>query len=598
MSFKSNSFFGLIIRLSDHITVLRKRQLIILFILSFIASFAEVISLGAILPFLSVLTNPEKVFYYPSLKPLIAFLHFSEPKQLIFPMTLAFSLAVIFSGVMRLILLSFQTRLSFSLGGDFSYKIYRNSLFQPYILHTKQNTSQIITGLTKASGLVSSVIMPIFTIFSSGLILIMIFGTLLAIDSKVSFLAFAGFSGVYVIINQIMKSRLKRESIRINNESVHVLKSLQEGLGGIRDVLIDGTQNTFCEIFKNADTPSRKSQANIAIIAGSPRYFIETLALVLIAAFSYSLTNEHGNLLSAIPILGALALGAQRMLPILQQLYVSITTMRGAEASILTAIDLLDQPIPKSANTFSDKPIKFDSQFSLNNIYFQYDTDLPFIINNLNLTIERGERIGLIGSTGSGKSTILDIIMGLLKPTSGNLEVDGIPINETTTRSWQMHISHVPQSIFLADTNIYSNIAFGVPESQIDYQRVKEVAQKAQIASAIESWSNDYNTVVGERGIRLSGGQRQRLGIARALYKKSDVIVFDEATSALDSETENDVMNAIESLSKDLTIIIVAHRVSTLKNCSKIIEFEKGHIKRIGTYQEILNNSNIPVLNH
>jgi ATP-binding cassette subfamily B protein len=418
----------------------------------------------------------------------------------------------------------------------------------------------------------------------------MILGALLAIDSKVSILAFAGFSGFYIAINQIMKGRLKRESIRINNESVHVLKSLQEGLGGIRDVLIDGTQNTFCEIFKNADTPSRKSQANIAIIAGSPRYVIEAIGLVLIAVFAYSLTKDLGNLVNAIPVLGALALGSQRMLPMLQQLYVSITTIRGAEASIRTAIDLLEQSIPKSADTRNVKPIIFNNEFSLNNISFQYDSNLPLILNEFNLTIKKGSRIGLIGSTGSGKSTILDIIMGLLEPNRGHLAVDGIHINQTNNRSWQMHIAHVPQAIFLADTSIYGNIAFGVPENQIDHQRVKDVAKKAQIASTIESWNNDYNTFVGERGIRLSGGQRQRLGIARALYKNADVIVFDEATSALDSQTENDVMNAIEGLSEELTIIMVAHRVSTLKNCTKIIEFEKGEIKRIGTYKEIINN--------
>jgi len=590
MSKDSHSFYTLILRLWVHITLKRKRQLMVLFLLSVLTSFAEVISLGAVLPFLSVLTTPEKVFYYSSLKPFILFLHLTEPKQLILPITLAFTIAVILSGMMRLLLLSVQTRLSFSLGGDFSYKIYRNSLFQSYLVHTKQNTSQVITGLTKASGLVSSVIMPIFTIFASGLILIMILAALLAIDSKVSILAFAGFSGFYIVINQIMKVRLKQESIRINNESVHVLKSLQEGLGGIRDVLIDGTQNTFCEIFKNADTPSRKSQANIAIIAGSPRYVIEAIGLVLIAVFAYSLTKDLGNLVNAIPVLGALALGSQRMLPMLQQLYVSITTIRGAEASIRTAIDLLEQSIPKSAGTKNVKPIIFNNEFSLNNISFQYDTNLPLILNDFNLTIKKGSRIGLIGSTGSGKSTILDIIMGLLEPNRGHLEVDGIHINQTNNRSWQMHIAHVPQAIFLADTSIYGNIAFGVPENEIDHQRVKDVAKKAQIASTIESWNNDYNTFVGERGIRLSGGQRQRLGIARALYKNADVIVFDEATSALDSQTENDVMNAIEGLSEELTIIMVAHRVSTLKNCTQIIEFEKGEIKRIGTYKEIINN--------
>ena len=216
---------------------------------------------------------------------------------------------------------------------------------------------------------------------------------------------------------------------------------------------------------------------------------------------------------------------------------------------------------------------------------------LPDVLRQLNINIPKGSRVGFIGTTGSGKSTLLDIVMGLLQPTEGTIKIDGQVVTVENKRAWQAHVAHVPQSIFLADSTIEENIAFCVPKGQIDRQRVRHAAQQAQIADSIDTWPEKYKTIVGERGVRLSGGQRQRIGIARALYKQADVIIFDEATSALDSETEQAVMLAIESLSQDLTLLIIAHRLTTLRTCSQIVELEEGTLKRIGTYQSIMNQS-------
>jgi ATP-binding cassette subfamily B protein len=235
--------------------------------------------------------------------------------------------------------------------------------------------------------------------------------------------------------------------------------------------------------------------------------------------------------------------------------------------------------------------LRFQKQIKLNELSFRYAPNTPWVLNNINLTIARGSRIGFIGTTGSGKTTLLDIVMGLLQPTEGTLEIDGKPVTLHNQRSWQVHLAHVPQAIFLADSTIEENIAFGVPRDQINHVRVTQAAQKAQIADIIETWPARYQTFVGERGIRLSGGQRQRIGIARALYKQADVIIFDEATSALDNETEQAVMRAIEGLSEDLTVLIIAHRLSTLKNCTQIVELGGGGIRRIGTYQEVVSHS-------
>jgi ATP-binding cassette subfamily B protein len=286
-----------------------------------------------------------------------------------------------------------------------------------------------------------------------------------------------------------------------------------------------------------------------------------------------------------------MVMGAQRLLPVLQTIYSSVSTIDSSRHSFQDVLDLLNQPLPFYANQPPATPMSFRKEIKLNNISFQYGVETSLALNGINLILTKGQSIGFVGSTGSGKSTLLDIIMGLLRPTSGTLAIDGVTITEENYRAWQAHIAHVPQAIFLADTSIAENIAFCSPDEQIDYARVRQACQKAQIAQTIESWDEQYNTLVGERGVRLSGGQRQRIGIARALYKKADVIVFDEATSSLDNDTESTVMEAIEDLGDEITMIIVAHRLTSLKNCTQIVELEDGQITRMGSYSDIIDQS-------
>jgi len=285
-------------------------------------------------------------------------------------------------------------------------------------------------------------------------------------------------------------------------------------------------------------------------------------------------------------MLGVLALSGQRLLPVLQQAYSAYSTIKGSKSSFEDVLNLLDQPLPEYADQPLPEPIPFAKEIKLNNLNFRYSEDSPWVLKNVNLSLKKGSRIGFMGITGSGKSTLLDIVMGLLPATEGGLMIDNQTINNQNRRAWQAHIAHVPQNIYLSDSTIEENIAFGIEKELIDHQRVKKAAQQAQIAELIEQWEGSYQTFVGERGIRLSGGQRQRIGIARALYKQADVLMFDEATSALDSETEREVMEAIESLGKEMTVLIVAHRLTTLKSCDKVVSIGKNNIT-IKTYKEI-----------
>jgi ATP-binding cassette subfamily B protein len=559
-----------------------------------LASFAEIISIGAVLPFLAVLTAPDRLFNNPAFEPVIKMLRLTEAHQLLLPLTLIFAVTVFFSGALRLLMLWVSTRLSFAMGADISIGIYRRTLYQPYAVHISRNSSEIINSIsTKANSVINYAIIPLLTLISSSTMLVIIVLALFAFDPIIALSVFGGFGFIYATILGITSRKQLADSRCIARESTQVIKSLQEGLGGIRDVLINGSQAAYCQLYQNADIPLRKAQGNNFFISNSPRYGIEPLGILLIAVLAYILALQPNGIVRTIPVLGALALGAQRLLPVMQQAYASWSNVQGGWGSLLDVLELLDQPLPDDVDRQIVKPLSFNNQIELKNLSFRYGSQGPWVLRNLDYTIPKGSRVGFIGPTGSGKSTLLDIIMGLLPATEGAIMVDGEPVTTSTLSAWQDHIAHVPQSIFLADSTIEENIAFGVPRDAIDHVRVKEAALQAQIAETIETWPKKYQTFVGERGIRLSGGQRQRIGIARALYKKADVIIFDEATSALDNETEEAVMQSIEALSGKLTILIIAHRLSTLKNCTQIVELGNIGIRRNGSYQEIVSTKNI-----
>jgi ABC-type multidrug transport system fused ATPase/permease subunit len=577
-----------LVNLWNNISLKRKKELTLLIVTIFISSLAEVISLGAVIPFLGVLTNPEKLYNLDILKPFFSFFSIQNSKDLLLPITIFFSTTIIFSGIMRFISLWLQTNLSFAIGADISTSIYEKTLFQSYTVHVSRNSSEIISSIsTKVNTVISYVIMPFVTIINSIFMFFMIIGFLTFVNPYIAIISFSGFAIIYGIIILFSRKNLSNHSKIVSIQSDQVIKALQEGLGGIRDVLIDGTQNIYCETYKKADLPLRKSQAAITIIGTSPRFGIEALSMVLISFLALDLTRR--GLDTAIPLLGSLVLGSQRLLPIMQQAYGSWTSLQGSLSSLTDILNLLNQPMPLKIDQNSIRPINFEKSIDFINVSFTYNENNSFTLNNISFNIKKGDRIGFVGTTGSGKSTILDIIMGLLVPTEGKIEIDGCPITAKNYRNWQSHIAHVPQSIFLSDSTILENIAFGVPSSKINSEEVVNAAKKAHIHDTIIELNEGYLTRVGERGIRLSGGQRQRIGIARALYKKADVIILDEATSALDNLTEQDVMSSIDQLEDNLTIIIVAHRITTLKSCDKIIELTNGQICFIGTYIDFIN---------
>jgi len=570
----------------------RRQQFIGLLFLMVLASLAEVLSIGAVFPFLGIIASPDQALKIPGIRLFSEAFQLNNASDLLLPVMIFFILAVIISGVIRLVLLYANNRYSYAVGADLSLDIYRRTLYQPYAVHISRNSSEVINAISgKTAMVIGSILVPVMALISASILFFGVLLAILAINASIAIGVSLIFGVIYYFILRFTRSTLQKNSECIARESSQVIKSLQEGLGGIRDVLLDGTQEVYCKIYERADLPLRLAQGDNAFISASPRYLIEMIGMILVACLAFYL-NQGGDKNGAefvIPVLGVLALGAQRLLPVLQQGYSSLAIIRGAKASLSDVLSMLDQPLPDKSTYLSSDLTAFNKNIILQNLEFSYSKDAQLVLKKINLEILKGQRIGFIGTTGAGKSTLLDIVMGLLIPSGGSLVVDGQSIDEKNIRMWQRQIAHVPQSIYLADSSIEENIAFGVPIEDIDHDKVRLAASQAQISDVIESWPLQYKTKIGERGIRLSGGQRQRIGIARALYKQAKVIIFDEATSALDSDTEETVMTAVDGLHKDLTVLIIAHRLTTLKNCDLIVELEHGTIKRVGQYSNLVN---------
>lgn len=591
MAGPDESILKLLKRLWHHFERRRQRQFVLLLVLTVFTSFAEIFSLGAVLPFLAVLTDPEMLFGNAYVQPVISMFGITTPKGLILPFTLAFGAAALVSSGMRFMQIWANVRVSFEAGADLSISLYRRTLYQPYAVHVSRNSSEIIDAVSsKAVKVIFDSIIPSIGIITSLILLVALISTLVLIDPVVALLAFGGVGVIYALVVLFTRNRLGENSRLIARESILVVKLLQEGLGGIRDLLLEGNQALYSDIYGKAVRPMLRAQGNNQFIGQSPKFGIEASGMIIVAALAYWLTGQPDGFARALPLLGTMAIGAQRVLPVLQQLFREWAYLQGSFASLNDVLVLLDQPLPEDMDAGDVPALPFSSEIALRNLSFRYTPENGDVLHDIDLRIPKGSRVGFIGATGSGKSTLLDILMGLLFPSTGTLEIDGVVVTRQNQRAWQRRIAHVPQSVFLSDSSIEENIAFGIPKEHIDRERLRAAAEQAQLADLIESWPLKYNTFVGERGVRLSGGQRQRIGIARALYKQADVIIFDEATSALDNATEHAVMRSLEALSNDLTILIIAHRLTTLKGCDMIVELDSGSIKAVGSYDRMVGD--------
>ncbi|WP_306481078.1 ABC transporter ATP-binding protein [Limnobacter sp.] len=578
-----------------------------LMILSLFASISEVLSIGSLLPFLAVLAAPEQLLQWPLLGRGLSVLNLGSAQALIIAFGLVFGGMVLVASLIRWWLAASCLKFSYQVGGAIGQDIFRRALLQPYAFHLDKTSSEIIDVITtRVQIVVNSVFMAGLQLITSAVMVLAIAMVLLWLNPVLAGTALLGFALVYLFIFGLRRRRLKANSARMSQVGTTRYQLLQEGIGGIRDIKIDGSHDYFIRSFKAVDDAFRQSQSQNAIISASPRYLVEgfgTLLLAILAVVYATQTGDADTLeiaatastssfVSLLPMLGVLVMATQRVLPMLQQIYAGWTGIHGVAHTLNLVGKWLQIPLPATVPPSVSAAMEVDAfpkssalsiSVELKDVSFSYQPGSTPIIDKLNLVIRKGQTVGLVGATGVGKSTLLDMLMGLFEPNCGQVLIDSKPlgssgIDAVSPEGWRRQIAHVPQHIFLADTSIAHNIAFGLPANELDYARIEQAVDQAQLADFIRTLPQGLNTIVGERGVRLSGGQRQRIGIARALYKSATFLVLDEATSALDSTTEEIITQSLAKLSSVLTIVMVSHRPSALKHCDVIYQLELGQL--------------------
>ena len=574
-----------------------RRNIILLFILNVINAFAEVLSIGSIIPIVSLLIDEKNINKYPFINQVLSILPFSIHSKVLGILFL-FSIITIMVGIIRYVTLIFTNKLAFNISSSVAMRVYTTALYKPYPVHLQENSSETISNLTtKVNSMISGIFLPMLTFVNSLFIILSILSALMIISPLIALVIFVVFGGAYWIISKRSVKKVHSNSGKIARLDEKLIKLIQESLGAIREIILDGNQKYYRRIFSDINKPLRTAQCENVIAAASPRYFIESLGIITICAVAIlSVSNNHSGS-DIFPLIAAFAFSAQRILPTAQILYSSWSSLVGNSVQMKILANDLQIVSKEYEDVTPFGKMEIIKQLEFKNVSFRYVNDHPDILQQLNFIIPRGTRVGIVGKTGMGKTTLMDMLMGLLKPTNGSVTVDGNTLNPKNVKQWRNSLAHVPQNIYLSDLSIRENIAFGLDFHEVDIENVYQAAKNAQLHDFIMQLPEQYDTLVGERGVRLSGGQRQRIGIARALYKNANIIILDEATSALDSETEEKIMQTIYESGEQVTMFIIAHRLSTLKLTDLILEVKNKNIIIYKSYddyiREITNKAEI-----
>tara|TARA_B100000212_G_C27379481_1_gene536309 strand:- start:1686 stop:3434 length:1749 start_codon:yes stop_codon:yes gene_type:complete len=577
-------------RIFKNISKERKINLFFLVILNFLNSFCEIFTLSLIFPYLSLLvdSNLENKF-------LNNFLNFFPQQNIEEKITLLFISSIVISLIFRLFYLWISGILAAKIGSELSIKAYNNYLYQPYRFHIEQKSGEIVASINLYAGQTIIVINSFLQIINSLIITGLTFISILIINPFITLMGVFSIISLYLIIFLLMNKKLFVVSQKSVSYSDQMFNSLQEGIGSIREIKINNAYEYFVYKYSKIVKKLRVLQANARFLTISPKFLIESIAIIVIVLIGFILFKKSSGNYSFIPTIGLIVFAIQRILPYLQQILNSWASLKTNYKALEKVINMIELPVIKFDKKNINLKYQFKKDIVFKNVSYRFNNESKDILRNINLVIEKGDKIGIVGETGSGKSTLLDLLMGLIKPTSGQILIDGIDINKENNNdfiiTWRNSISAVSQTIFLKNTTIGQNIAFVRNQYEtISKNKLIKVTKAACIYDFIKNSVDGFRTLVGERGNKLSGGQLQRIGIARALYKDSEIILLDESTSALDYKTEDKVIKSIYDYKKDITLVIIAHRVSTLNKCSKIIQINNGEIKKVTSSKDFFKN--------
>jgi ATP-binding cassette subfamily C protein len=557
----------------------------------------QMLSVAFIFPFLSVASNPQIIYENHYLNLIYNYLNFQDQR----------SFLILFGGILLIIFLVanlvgalFTWRshhFTWSVNHELSVRLIENYLSRDYAFFTQSNSSDLQKNIqTEINEVTSFVLNPILSILDRGVSLLMVITMLMLINPYAALLIGGLFGFIYYSIYYLAKNALNRIGLDSLEDREAKYRSANEIFGAIKIAKIYNIESFFISRFIKGSKRLSKNQTIRMTVSQLPRYAIEAVAFTIMIGIGIYIIGIKSNFVEAIPILGLYVVAAYRLLPWMQQLYTGYSILRSQTPHIyylqkeFENIELYASEKDNSHNEKKDRRPFYDSSvIEFQDVSFSYAKAKNATIDDMSFTIDENTTVGFLGETGSGKTTTIDLLLGLYFPQKGSIFIQGELLTRANVKSWQKIIGYVPQDIYLADSSIMENIAFGINRDEISIAQVRKVASLANIDHFIEEELVDqYETIVGERGVRLSGGQRQRIGIARALYREPDILVFDEATSSLDIETEKSVMTAIEKLTHKKTIIIIAHRLSTLENCDVIIKLDKGRIIETGTFEEVV----------
>jgi ATP-binding cassette, subfamily B, bacterial PglK len=560
-----------------------------------LASLLEVVGLTSIVPFIGVLTNPEIIDsnkYFVLLRELTGI---ENAKDFILILG-AGTIGLVVLGNLFTIISAFVTFLfGHRVGQNWVVRLFSFYIDQDYIFHTKNNSAQLITNVTTEVGrVVQGIIIPILKANAKLFVLIVLLASLIVFNPKLSLQIIFVLGGSYSLIYWIFRRRLLAFSATISNLISRRLKHIYEGLGSIKEIKVLGNERFYIHRIDQTRIPLSNTYTFKSTIEMAPKYLIDMivfgsfLTVTLFLYRNYAIT--FGKIL---PMVTFYALVGYRLLPSIQQIFQAIAQARGASRPL----EIIANDLRQASSNHTGRPIatamKPKSSIELSDISYTYPGTEKSVLNKISFKINTHQFIGIAGTTGSGKTTLVDILLGLLNPDEGQVIVDGEGIHNGNIREWQAALGYVPQDIFLADSSIANNIAFGVEETDIDFERLKEVIQYAQLQEFISSLQDGVHTIVGERGAQLSGGQRQRIGIARAFYHQASILILDEATSSLDSITESGVMDVLYSFKDSLTVFIIAHRITTLERCDHIFLLDEGRIADQGSHEHLAEKSKL-----
>jgi ABC-type multidrug transport system fused ATPase/permease subunit len=561
-----------------------RKKLIFLSLLSITAAIFEILSIASVIPFFGILANQDKFYSQGNIVYIAKIFNLQTTNELIIFFTIFFSLIIIIATFVRLFHLSYQTRVSVEIGAELSSRLYKNMLEDDFISQISRNSSVVLSGAEKARMLVSHLITPVLTIMTSSILILGIVGTSVILNPKLVLTIFLSIAFILIAISYFTKKITRLKSQEYATKQLLLTKYIQEGLGSYRDLKIYSTERYHYEKYKSSVNSMQKALASILTLAGSPRFLVEglgTILLVIVSLASFlQLNNQNSqediSINFFLPTLGAIVYAIQKLLPLAQNLYSSIITIRGGEKSVEDVITLLDNEIINEE--ISINSLELTGDICLQNVSFRYSRTGDSILKNINLIIKKGGIVGIIGKSGHGKSTLIDIIMGLLYPEHGKVFVGNTQISKKNSYLWHKKIAYVPQTIYLSDTTVAENIAIGEEKEKIDIIRLIDSCKRAGILDFVQSLENGFDYIVGERGEGFSGGQRQRIALARAFYKNAEYIFLDEATNSLDKETESNILKLLFESDKKETIIIITHGIESNKYFSQTVKIINGEI--------------------